>query len=161
MYSPCFSAPAVYWSFLPATGLASRIILIEQNIKKRTGPALWLLCVRDTYSANFTRVQHTVSYRIVADFSVTYFYYRIEVMAMQTTLNFISFLYENTFIIHWLEIIKQIAHVYREECEDPQTLLVEQKIWKLVTTFWMDTCGEGIGGHSEHRGTLIFRGCLL
>ncbi len=43
-YIPCLSAPAVDWGFLPATGLASRIILIEQNIKKRTGPALWLLC---------------------------------------------------------------------------------------------------------------------
>jgi transposase len=30
----------VNWSFLPATELASRKILIEQNIKKRTGPAL-------------------------------------------------------------------------------------------------------------------------
>ncbi len=29
---------------LPATGLASRKILIQQNIKKRTGPALWLFC---------------------------------------------------------------------------------------------------------------------
>jgi hypothetical protein len=29
---------------LPATRLVSREILIEQNIKKRTGPALWLLC---------------------------------------------------------------------------------------------------------------------
>jgi hypothetical protein len=28
---------------LPATRLASRKILIEQNIKKRTGPALWVL----------------------------------------------------------------------------------------------------------------------
>ncbi len=43
-YIPCLSAPTVHWGFLPATGLASRIILIEQNIKKRTGPALWLLC---------------------------------------------------------------------------------------------------------------------
>jgi hypothetical protein len=32
------------WGLLPATGLARRILLIEQNIKKRTGPALWLLC---------------------------------------------------------------------------------------------------------------------
>jgi hypothetical protein len=37
----CTSSPL---GFLPATGIASRIILIEQNIKKRTGPALWLLC---------------------------------------------------------------------------------------------------------------------
>jgi hypothetical protein len=43
-YIPCYSAPAEYWGFLPATRLASRIILIEQNIKKRTGPALCVLC---------------------------------------------------------------------------------------------------------------------
>ncbi len=36
--------PAEHWSLLPATRLASRIILIEQNIKKRTGPALCVLC---------------------------------------------------------------------------------------------------------------------
>jgi hypothetical protein len=30
------------------TRLASRKILIEQNIKKRTGPALWLLCGADS-----------------------------------------------------------------------------------------------------------------
>jgi hypothetical protein len=37
----CTSSP---WGFLPATRLASRKILIVQNIKKLTGPALWLLC---------------------------------------------------------------------------------------------------------------------
>jgi hypothetical protein len=37
----CTSSPL---GFLPATRLASRKILIEQNIKKQTGPALWLLC---------------------------------------------------------------------------------------------------------------------
>jgi hypothetical protein len=41
---PCYYAPAIYWGLLPATGLASRIILIERNIKKRTGPALCVLC---------------------------------------------------------------------------------------------------------------------
>ncbi len=40
----CTSSPLVHWGFLPATRIASRKILIEQNIKKRTGPALWLLC---------------------------------------------------------------------------------------------------------------------
>jgi hypothetical protein len=34
-YIPCYSAPAVHLGLLPATRLASRIILIEQNIKKR------------------------------------------------------------------------------------------------------------------------------
>ncbi len=43
-YIPCYSGPAEHWGFLPATRLASRIILIEQNIKKRTGPALCVLC---------------------------------------------------------------------------------------------------------------------
>jgi hypothetical protein len=42
-YIPSYSAPAEHWGLLPATRLASRIILIEQNIKKLTGPALWLL----------------------------------------------------------------------------------------------------------------------
>ncbi len=37
-YIPCYSG------FLPATRLASRKILIEQNVKKRTGPALCVLC---------------------------------------------------------------------------------------------------------------------
>jgi hypothetical protein len=35
---------ALHWGLLPATRLASRKILIEQNIKKRTGPALCVLC---------------------------------------------------------------------------------------------------------------------
>jgi hypothetical protein len=43
-YIPCYSAPAEHRGFLPATRLASRIILIEQNNKKRTGPALCVLC---------------------------------------------------------------------------------------------------------------------
>jgi hypothetical protein len=43
-YILCYSAPAEHWGFLPATRLASRIILLEQNIKKRTGPALCVLC---------------------------------------------------------------------------------------------------------------------
>jgi hypothetical protein len=43
-YIPCLPAPALHWGPLPATRLASREILIEQNIKKRTGPSLWLLC---------------------------------------------------------------------------------------------------------------------
>ncbi len=43
-YIPCYSAPALHWGLLPATRLASREILIEQNIKKRTGPSLCVLC---------------------------------------------------------------------------------------------------------------------
>ncbi len=35
---------SVHWGLLPSTRLAIRIILIEQNIKNRTGPALCVLC---------------------------------------------------------------------------------------------------------------------
>jgi hypothetical protein len=40
LYILCYGGPAEHWGPLPATSLASREILIEQNIKKRTGPAL-------------------------------------------------------------------------------------------------------------------------
>jgi hypothetical protein len=43
-YILCYGGPAEHWGLLPATRLASREILIEQNIKKRTGPALCVLC---------------------------------------------------------------------------------------------------------------------
>jgi hypothetical protein len=43
-YIPCYDGPAEHWGLLPASRLASREILIEQNIKKRTGPALCVLC---------------------------------------------------------------------------------------------------------------------
>jgi hypothetical protein len=43
-YIPCYGGPAEHWGLLPATRLASREILIEENIKKRTGPALCVLC---------------------------------------------------------------------------------------------------------------------
>ncbi len=39
-YILCYGGPEEHWGPLPATRLASRKILIEQNIKKRTGPAL-------------------------------------------------------------------------------------------------------------------------
>jgi hypothetical protein len=42
-YIPCYGGPAEHWGILPATRLASREILIEQNVK--TGPALCVLCV--------------------------------------------------------------------------------------------------------------------
>jgi hypothetical protein len=44
-YILCNSGPAEHWGPLPATRLASRKILIEQNIKKRMGPALCVFCV--------------------------------------------------------------------------------------------------------------------
>jgi hypothetical protein len=37
-------APTEHWGPLPASRLASRKILIEQNIKKETGPSLCVLC---------------------------------------------------------------------------------------------------------------------
>jgi hypothetical protein len=43
-YIHCYSAPELLCGLLPATRLASREILTEQNIKKRTGPSLCLLC---------------------------------------------------------------------------------------------------------------------
>jgi hypothetical protein len=43
-YIPSYSGPAEHWGLLPATRLASREILTEQNIKKRTGPSLCVLC---------------------------------------------------------------------------------------------------------------------
>jgi hypothetical protein len=43
-YIPCYGGPAEHWGLLPASRLASREILIEQNIKKRTGPSLGVLC---------------------------------------------------------------------------------------------------------------------
>jgi hypothetical protein len=39
-YILCYGDPGEHWGLLPATRLASKKILIEQNIKKRTGPAL-------------------------------------------------------------------------------------------------------------------------
>jgi hypothetical protein len=47
-YILCYGGPAEHWGPLPVTRLASRKILIEQNIKKRTGTALCVLCGRDT-----------------------------------------------------------------------------------------------------------------
>jgi hypothetical protein len=50
-YIPCYGAPAVHWSLLPATRLASRKILIEQNIKRQTGPALYVISLLDVHSS--------------------------------------------------------------------------------------------------------------
>ncbi len=40
-----YGGPAEHWDPLPATRLASRKILIQQNIKKRAGSSLCVLCV--------------------------------------------------------------------------------------------------------------------
>jgi hypothetical protein len=65
-YIPCYSAPAVHWGLLPATRLASRKILVKQNIKKRTGPALCVLCgsILPTYPLyiNCKKNLHTIQY---------------------------------------------------------------------------------------------------
>ncbi len=42
-YIPCYPAPAVHWVSLPASRLAGRKILNQQNIKRQTGPALFYL----------------------------------------------------------------------------------------------------------------------
>jgi hypothetical protein len=42
-YILCHSAPAVHWCLLPATRLASKKILNEQNIKRQRGPALYVV----------------------------------------------------------------------------------------------------------------------
>jgi hypothetical protein len=39
-YITCYGAPTVHWGLLPASRLASMKILIEENIKVSTGPAL-------------------------------------------------------------------------------------------------------------------------
>jgi hypothetical protein len=43
-YIPCCTAPAELRGLLAASKLARRNKIIEQNIKKRTGPALCVLC---------------------------------------------------------------------------------------------------------------------
>jgi hypothetical protein len=43
-YILSYGGPAEHWGPLPVTRLARRKILIEQNIKNRTGPALCVLC---------------------------------------------------------------------------------------------------------------------
>jgi hypothetical protein len=48
-YIPCYDPPAEHWGLLPATRLASRKILIEQNIKRQTGPALCVFCLLGPY----------------------------------------------------------------------------------------------------------------
>jgi hypothetical protein len=41
-YICCYGAPAVHWGLLPVTKLARRKIPNEQNIMRRTGPALYM-----------------------------------------------------------------------------------------------------------------------
>jgi hypothetical protein len=41
-YIPCYGAPAEQWGPLPVSRLASRKIPIEKNIKRWTGPALYV-----------------------------------------------------------------------------------------------------------------------
>jgi hypothetical protein len=60
----CYDGPAEHWGLLPATRLASREILIEQNIKKRTGPALCVLCgLLLCQRRNVQSVQHMCGWR--------------------------------------------------------------------------------------------------
>jgi hypothetical protein len=52
-YIPCYGAPPEHWGLLLATRLASRKILLEQNIKRRTGPPL---CVFSLFGRDHHRV---------------------------------------------------------------------------------------------------------
>ncbi len=60
-YVPYYSAPGVRWSLLPATRLASRKILIEQNIKRRTGPAPYVFSLLGADLFPFTPTLPVVS----------------------------------------------------------------------------------------------------
>jgi hypothetical protein len=67
-YNPCCTAPAEHWGLLPATRLASREILIEQNIKKRTGPALCVLCGYYTAHEEFQAICYLVKNFLATSF---------------------------------------------------------------------------------------------
>jgi hypothetical protein len=49
-YIPCSSAPALHCGLLPATRLAGRKILIELNMERLTGPALYLFSLLGIHS---------------------------------------------------------------------------------------------------------------
>jgi hypothetical protein len=66
-YILCYGGPAEHWGPLPATRLASRKILIEQNIKEPTGPALCVLCGVYCKRVNSTRVYSERVYSKVVD----------------------------------------------------------------------------------------------
>jgi hypothetical protein len=61
-YIPCYGGPAEHWGLLPATRLASREIHIEQNIKKRTGPALCVLCVTSYLEIRYIQLSLQLTY---------------------------------------------------------------------------------------------------
>jgi hypothetical protein len=85
-YIPCYSALAVHWGLLPGTRLAGRKILIEQNIKKRTGPALCVLggCTLPSwvrlasyagcYMYRAPAVMHRTGYRHYCAYPVSYLF---------------------------------------------------------------------------------------
>jgi hypothetical protein len=64
--APMWVSPTQHWILLPVTRLAGRIILLEQNIKTRTGPALCLLCA--LYALHTHKLQ--VLQKTAAKFSV-------------------------------------------------------------------------------------------
>jgi hypothetical protein len=70
-YIPSYDGPGELWGSLPATRLARRKILIEQNIKKRTGLALCVLCGQDWGGAGGGACRivyvHTVHYMYCCD----------------------------------------------------------------------------------------------
>jgi hypothetical protein len=62
-----YGGQAEHWGSIPATRLASRKILIEQNIKKRKGPALCVLCgFTKPFWRLYTDLQEALQYPSVA-----------------------------------------------------------------------------------------------
>jgi hypothetical protein len=61
-YILCYCGPAEHWDPLPTTSKASRKILIGQNIKKRTGTALCVLCglYHISWAMLYWNVQYTM-----------------------------------------------------------------------------------------------------
>jgi hypothetical protein len=58
-YITCYSAPVVHWSLLPASRPVSREILIERNIKRQTGSALYVFSLLEWSVLCTARGVHT------------------------------------------------------------------------------------------------------
>ncbi len=83
---PCYSILELHQGLLPAARLASRKILIKQNIKKRTGPSLCVLCGEHLYyctlcnlhayilscGGSTMEVHQSISQPLIQSFSRTY-----------------------------------------------------------------------------------------
>jgi hypothetical protein len=58
-YIPCYGGPAEHWGLLPATRLASRKILIEQDIKSGQGQHSVYSVPKTTLCTDLARGQRT------------------------------------------------------------------------------------------------------